>query len=214
MKTILTILLTSSLVTMAVGKEIKILNASYDPTRELYQEYDAAFAKYWKAKTGDDVAISQSHGGSGKQAQSVINGLGADVVTLALAYDIDAIAKQAKLLPADWQKRLPDNSAPYTSTIVFLVRKGNPKHIRDWDDLVKPEVMVVVPNPKTSGGARWAYLAAYAYSLETSGHDEAKAKAFITRLYKNVPILDSGARGSTITFAQRGIGDVLLTWEN
>ena len=214
MKTILTILFASSLVIVAGGKEIKLLNVSYDPTRELYQEYDTAFAKYWKAKTGDDVAVSQSHGGSGKQAQSVINGLGADVVTLALAYDIDAIAKQARLLPADWQKRLPDNSAPYTSTIVFLVRKGNPKHIQNWDDVVKPGVSVVVPNPKTSGGARWAYLAAYAYALETYGHDEAKAKAFITRLYKNVPILDSGARGSTITFAQRDIGDVLLTWEN
>jgi sulfate transport system substrate-binding protein len=214
MKTILIILLTSALVITAVGKEIKILNVSYDPTRELYQQYDAAFVKYWKAKTGDDVAISQSHGGSGKQAQSVINGLGADVVTLALAYDIDAIAKQAKLLPADWQKRLPDNSAPYTSTIVFLVRKGNPKHIRDWDDLVRAGVIIVTPNPKTSGGARWTYLAAYAYALETSGRDAAKAKDFITRLYKNVPILDSGARGATITFAQRGIGDVLLTWEN
>jgi len=214
MKTILTILFASSLVTVAVGKEIKLLNVSYDPTRELYQEFDAAFAKYWKAKTGDDVTVSQSHGGSGKQAQSVINGLGGDVVTLALAYDIDAIAKQARLLPADWQKRLPDNSTPYTSTIVFLVRKGNPRHIQNWDDVVKPGVSVVVPNPKTSGGARWAYLAAYAYALETYGHDEAKATAFITRLYKNVPILDSGARGSTITFAQRGIGDVLLAWEN
>jgi sulfate transport system substrate-binding protein len=214
MKTILTILFASSLVIVAGGKEIKLLNVSYDPTRELYREYNAAFAKYWKAKTGDTVAISQSHGGSGKQAQSVINGLGADVVTLALAYDIDAIAKQARLLPADWQKRLPDNSTPYTSTIVFLVRKGNPKHIQNWDDVVKPGVSVVVPNPKTSGGARWAYLAAYAYALETYGHDEAKAKDFITRLFKNVPILDSGARGSTITFAQRGIGDVLLAWEN
>ena len=214
MKTILTILFASSLITVAGGKEIKLLNVSYDPTRELYQEYNTAFAKYWKAKTGDEVAVSQSHGGSGKQAQSVINGLEGDVVTLALAYDVDAIAKQARLLPADWQKRLPDNSTPYTSTIVFLVRKGNPKQIKDWDDVVKPGVSVVVPNPKTSGGARWAYLAAYAYALETSGHDEAKAKAFITRLYKNVPILDSGARGATITFAQRGIGDVLLAWEN
>ena len=214
MKSFLTVLLASSLITVAAGEEIKLLNVSYDPTRELYKEYNTAFAKYWKAKTGDDVAVSQSHGGSGKQAQSVINGLGADVVTLALAYDIDAIAKQARLLPADWQKRLPDNSAPYTSTIVFLVRKGNPKNIKDWDDVVKPGVSVVVPNPKISGGARWAYLAAYAYALETYGHDEAKAKDFITRLYKNVPILDSGARGSTITFAQRDIGDVLLTWEN
>ena len=214
MKTILTLLLASSLVTVVGAKEIKLLNVSYDPTRELYQEYNAAFAKYWKAKTGDEVAISQSHGGSGKQAQSVVNGLEADVVTLALAYDIDAIAKQSRLLPADWQKRLPDNSTPYTSTIVFLVRKGNPKHIQDWSDVVKPGVSVVVPNPKTSGGARWAYLAAYAYSLETDGHDEAKAKDFVTRLYKNVPILDPGARGSTITFARRGIGDVLLAWEN
>jgi sulfate transport system substrate-binding protein len=214
MKTFLTILAASALAVVAEAKDIKLLNVSYDPTRELYQEYNAAFAKYWKAKTGDDVVISQSHGGSGKQAQSVINGLEADVVTLALAYDIDAIARQAKLLPADWQTRLPDNSTPYTSTIVFLVRKGNPKHIKDWDDVVKPGVSVIVPNPKTSGGARWAYLAAYAYALETYGHDDAKAKAFITKLYKNVPILDSGARGSTITFAQRGIGDVLLAWEN
>ena len=214
MKILLTILLASSLAAVAGAKEIKLLNVSYDPTRELYQEYNAAFTKYWKAKTGNDVVISQSHGGSGKQAQSVINGLEADVVTLALAYDIDAISRQARLLPADWQKRLPGNSTPYTSTIVFLVRKGNPKHIRDWDDVVKPGVTVVVPNPKTSGGARWAYLAAYAYALETYGHDDAKAKAFITKLYKNVPILDSGARGSTITFAQRGIGDVLLAWEN
>ena len=214
MKILLTILLASSLAAVAGAKEIKLLNVSYDPTRELYQEYNAAFTKYWKAKTGNDVVISQSHGGSGKQAQSVINGLEADVVTLALAYDIDAISQQARLLPADWQKRLPGNSTPYTSTIVFLVRKGNPKHIRDWDDVVKPGVTVVVPNPKTSGGARWAYLAAYAYALETYGHDDAKAKAFITKLYKNVPILDSGARGSTITFAQRGIGDVLLAWEN
>src|ERR1017187_9384254 len=196
------------------AKDIKLLNVSYDPTRELYQDYNAAFARYWKAKTGDDVVISQSHGGSGKQAQSVINGLEADVVTLALAYDVDAIAQQAKLLPADWQKRLPDNSTPYTSTIVFLVRKGNPKHIKDWDDVVKPGVTVVVPNPKTSGGARWAYLAAYAYALETYGRDDAKAKDFITKLYKNVPVLDSGARGSTITFVDHQIGDVLLAWEN
>jgi sulfate/thiosulfate-binding protein len=194
--------------------QISLLNVSYDPTRELYQEYNAAFAKYWKAKTGDDVTINQSHGGSGKQAQSVINGLEADVVTLALSYDIDSISQQAKLLPANWQSRLPDNSTPYTSTIVFLVRKGNPKGIKDWDDLVKPGVSIVVANPKTSGGARWAYLAAYAYALENYGHDDAKAKDFITKLYKNVPILDSGSRGSTITFAQRGIGDVLLAWEN
>ena len=214
MKTFLKILIVLAIAGAAHAKEISLLNVSYDPTREFYTEYNAAFAKYWKARTGDDVNISQSHGGSGKQAQSVINGLEADVVTLALAYDIDAIAQQAKLLPADWQKRLPNNSTPYTSTIVFLVRKGNPKGIKDWDDLVKPGVTVVVPNPKTSGGARWAYLAAYAHALESSGHNDAKAKEFITKLYKNVPILDSGARGSTITFAQRGIGDVLLAWEN
>jgi sulfate/thiosulfate transport system substrate-binding protein len=216
MKTFLKILvlLALALAVAANAKEIKLLNVSYDPTRELYQDYNAAFARYWKAKTGDNVIVAQSHGGSGKQAQSVINGLEADVVTLALAYDIDAISQQARLLPADWQKRLPDNSAPYTSTIVFLVRKGNPKHISDWNDIVKPGVTVVVPNPKTSGGARWAYLAAYAYALETFNHDDAKAKDFVTKLYKNVPVLDSGARGSTITFAKNGIGDVLLAWEN
>jgi sulfate transport system substrate-binding protein len=214
MKTLFKILLASSLVVSVGAKEIKLLNVSYDPTRELYQEYNTAFAKYWKAKTGDDVNVSQSHGGSGKQAQSVVNGLEADVVTLALAYDIDAIATQARLLPADWQKRLPNNSAPYTSTIVFLVRKGNPKGIKDWDDVVKKDVKVVVPNPKTSGGARWAYLAAWAYALEKNNHDEAAAREFIKKLYKNVPVLDSGARGSTVTFAQREIGDVLLAWEN
>lgn len=214
MKTFLTVVLASSLVAAADAKEIKLLNVSYDPTRELYQEYNAAFAKYWKAKTGDDVVISESHGGSGKQAQSVINGLEADVVTLALAYDIDAIAQQAKLLPAGWQKRLPDNSTPYTSTIVFLVRKGNPKHIKDWDDLVKPGVSVVTPNPKTSGGARWTFLAAWAYALEKNDHNEARARDFVARLYKNVPVLDSGARGSTITFVQHEVGDVLLAWEN
>ena len=214
MKIILSIILATSLAAAAGAKEIKLLNVSYDPTRELYTEYNAAFAKYWQAKTGDSVTISQSHGGSGKQAQAVINGLEADVVTLALAYDIDAISQQAKLLPADWQKRLPNNSTPYTSTIVFLVRKVNPKKIKDWDDVVKKGVTVVVANPKTSGGARWAYLAAYAYALETYGHDDAKAKDFITKLYKNVPVLDSGARGATVTFAQRDIGDVLLAWEN
>jgi sulfate transport system substrate-binding protein len=197
-----------------LAKEVKLLNVSYDPTRELYTEYNAAFAKYWQTKSGDTVNVSQSHGGSGKQAQSVINGLEADVVTLALAYDIDAISTQAKLLPADWQKRLPNNSTPYTSTIVFLVRKGNPKGIKDWDDVVKKGVSVVVANPKTSGGARWAYLAAYAYALEHNNHDDAKAKDFIKLLYKNVPVLDTGARGSTVTFAQRQIGDVLLAWEN
>jgi sulfate transport system substrate-binding protein len=214
MKTFLKILLAASLAVSAGAKEVKLLNVSYDPTRELYVEYNAAFAKYWQGKTGDDVKVSQSHGGSGKQAQAVINGLDADVVTLALAYDTDAIATQARLLPADWQKRLPNDSTPYTSTIVFLVRKGNPKNIKDWDDLVKPGVSVVVPNPKTSGGARWAYLAAYAYALDKNNKDDAAARDYIKKLYKNVPVLDSGARGSTVTFAQRQIGDVLLAWEN
>ena len=214
MKSSLKLLLACALAISAGAKEIKLLNVSYDPTRELYQEFNAAFAKSWKARTGDDVVVNQSHGGSGKQAQSVINGLEADVVTLALAYDIDAIARQARLLPTDWQKRLPHHSTPYTSTIVFLVRKGNPKNIRDWDDVVKPGVGVVVPNPKTSGGARWAYLAAYTDALEKNNHDDGKARAFVARLYKNVPVLDSGARGSTITFAKNGIGDVLLAWEN
>jgi sulfate transport system substrate-binding protein len=214
MKAIAKIILVAALASSVNAKEIKLLNVSYDPTRELYADYNAAFTKYWKAKSGDDVTISQSHGGSGKQAQSVVNGLEADVVTLALAYDIDAISTQARLLPADWQKRLPDNSTPYTSTIVFLVRKGNPKGIKDWDDVVKKGVSVVVANPKTSGGARWAYLAAYAYALEKYNHDDAAAREFIAKLYKNVPVLDSGARGSTVTFAQRQIGDVLLAWEN
>jgi sulfate transport system substrate-binding protein len=214
MKTFLQVLLVWTLAAAADAKEIKLLNVSYDPTRELYQDYNAAFAKYWKAKTGDLVVISQSHGGSGKQALAVINGLAADVVTLALAYDIDALAQQGKLLPDDWQKRLPDNSAPYSSTIVFLVRQGNPKHIKDWDDLVKPGVAVITPNPKTSGGARWTYLAAWAYALDQYGQDDAKARNFVKRLYKNVPVLDSGARGSTTTFVERGIGDVLLAWEN
>jgi sulfate/thiosulfate transport system substrate-binding protein len=191
-----------------------LLNVSYDPTRELYQDYNAAFAKYWKAKTGQAVTIQQSHGGSGAQARSVIDGLQADVVTLALAYDIDAISEKAKLLPANWQSRLPNNSTPYTSTIVFLVRKGNPKNIKDWDDLVKPGVAVITPNPKTSGGARWSYLAAWGYAYLRSGKSDAAAKDFVTKLYKNVPVLDSGARGSTTTFVERGIGDVLLSWEN
>jgi len=199
---------------VAQAADVELLNVSYDPTRELYQDFNAAFAKEWQAKTGDKVTIKQSHGGSGKQARAVIDGLQADVVTLALAYDIDEIADKAKLLPKDWQTRLPNNSAPYTSTIVFLVRKGNPKHIKDWDDVVRPGVSVIVPNPKTSGGARWAYLAAYGYALRKNGNDDAKARDFIARLYKNVPVLDSGARGSTTTFAERGIGDVLLTWEN
>jgi sulfate/thiosulfate-binding protein len=214
MKTYLSLSLLTLFAIAVNAAEVKLLNVSYDPTRELYAEYNAAFAKYWKAKTGDDVNVSQSHGGSGKQAQSVINGLEADVVTLALAYDIDAISTQARLLPADWQKRLPNDSTPYTSTIVFLVRKGNPKGIKDWDDVVKKGMSVVVANPKTSGGARWAYLAAYAYALEKNSHDDAAARDFISKLYKNVPVLDSGARGSTVTFAQRQIGDVLLAWEN
>lgn len=193
---------------------VKLLNVSYDPTRELYQDINAAFAKQWKAKTGVDVEISQSHGGSSKQARSVIDGLQADVVTLGLAYDIDSIAEHAHLLPANWQTRLPNNSTPYTSTIVFLVRHGNPKHIKDWDDLVRPGVSVIAPNPKSSGGARWAYLAAWGYALKKNNGDDKKAQEFVTRLYKNVPVLDSGARGSTTTFAQRGIGDVLLSWEN
>lgn len=198
----------------AAAKDIKLLNVSYDPTRELYQEFNSAFAKHWKSKTGDTVEVQQSHGGSGKQARSVIDGLEADVVTLALAYDVDAIAEKARLFPADWQKRLSKNSAPYTSTINFLVRKGNPKGIKDWDDLIKPGVSVITPNPKTSGGARWNYLAAWGYALRKHGNDAAKAREFIAALYKNVPVLDSGARGATVTFAQRGIGDVLISWEN
>jgi sulfate transport system substrate-binding protein len=198
----------------SAAADLKLLNVSYDPTRELYQDYNAAFAKYWKARTGDTVTVRQSHGGSGKQARAVIDGLDADVVTLALAYDVDAIADKAKLLPPDWKSRLPHNSSPYTSTIVFLVRKGNPKQIRDWPDVAKPGVGVIVPNPKTSGGARWAYLAAWGYAQGQAGGDETRARDFVTRLYKNVPVLDSGARGSTVTFAERGIGDVLLAWEN
>ena len=191
-----------------------LLNVSYDPTRELYDDYNKAFAAYWKQKTGKDVTIRQSHGGSGKQARTVIDGLPADVVTLALAYDIDAIATQGKLLPANWQTRLPNNSSPYTSTIVFLVRKGNPKGIKDWGDLAKPGVSVITPNPKTSGGARWNYLAAWAWALKQPGGSPATAEAFVAKLYQNVPVLDTGARGSTTTFAQRGIGDVLIAWEN
>ena len=190
-----------------------LLNVSYDPTRELYQEFNPAFAKYWKGKSGQEVVVKQSHGGSGKQARSVIDGVDADVVTLALAGDIDAIAEKARLLPADWQKRLPLASTPYTSTIVFMVRKGNPKGIKDWGDLVKPGVAVITPNPKTSGGAQWNYLAAWEFAKRTYG-SEAKAKEFVANLYKNVPVLDSGARGSTITFVERGIGDVFLSWEN
>jgi len=197
-----------------VAKEVSILNVSYDPTRELYGEYNKAFAKYWQAKTGDSVSVKQSHGGSGKQARSVIDGIESDVVTLALAYDIDEIAERAKLLPPDWQKRLKHNSSPYTSTYIFLVRKGNPKGIKNWDDLVKPGVSVITANPKTSGGARWGYLAAYGFALKQPGGTDAKAQTFVASLFKNVPVLDSGARGSTVTFAERGIGDVLLAWEN
>jgi sulfate/thiosulfate-binding protein len=191
-----------------------ILNVSYDPTRELYDDYNAVFAKYWKAKTGQTVTVQQSNGGSGKQARAVIDGLPADVVTLGLAYDIDAIAQRTGLIPRNWQSRLPQNSTPYTSTIVLLVREGNPKHIRNWDDLVRPGVSVITPNPKTSGGARWNFLAAWAYALSQPGGNDASAKAFVTKLYKNVPVLDSGARGSTTTFVERGIGDVLIAWEN
>jgi sulfate transport system substrate-binding protein len=192
---------------------ISLLNVSYDPTRELYQSYNAAFSKHWKETKGEDVSVRQSHGGSGKQARAVIDGLEADVVTLGLAYDIDAIAEKG-ILDKDWRKKFPNNSTPYTSTIVFLVRKGNPKGIKDFDDLVKPGIQVIAPNPKSSGGARWAYLAAWLYADTKFGKDEAKSKDFITKLYKNVPVLDSGARGSTTTFAQRGMGDVLLAWEN
>ncbi len=200
--------------TGAIASEETLLNVSYDPTRELYQEYNAAFAKYWEAKTGDKVTVNQSHGGGGKQARAVIDGLEADVVTLALSYDIDQLYEKAKLIPQDWQKRLPNNSSPYTSTIVFLVRKGNPKNIHDWDDVVKPGVGVITPNPKTSGGARYNHLAAWAYALKHNGNDQAAAKEFVTKLYKNVSVLDSGARGATTTFLDRGVGDVLLTWEN
>jgi sulfate transport system substrate-binding protein len=203
-----------TIIPVLAQKAITLLNVSYDPTRELYQEYNAAFAKYWKEKTGETVTIRQSHGGSSKQARAVIDGLQADVVTLALAYDIDAIHEQSKLLPKDWQQRLPHNSAPYTSTLALLVRKGNPKRIKDWDDLIKPGISVITPNPKTSGVARWNYLAAWGYALKKNNSDETTTKEFITKLYKNVPVLDSGARGATTTFVERGIGDVLINWEN
>jgi sulfate transport system substrate-binding protein len=209
-----TALAATLLMAPALKADVTLLNVSYDPTRELYDDYNKAFARYWEAKTGQKVTVRQSHGGSGKQARTVIDGLQADVVTLALAGDIDALATQGKLLPANWQGRLPHNSAPYTSTIVFLVRKGNPKGIKDWGDLVKPGVSVITPNPKTSGGARWNYLAGWAWALKQPGGSEATATEFIRKLYKAVPVLDTGARGSLTTFAQRGIGDVFISWEN
>jgi sulfate/thiosulfate transport system substrate-binding protein len=213
MKTIKLLAFLSSLLASSVFAD-ELLNVSYDPTREFYQEFNSAFAKQWKQQTGKTLTVKQSHGGSGKQARSVIDGLSADVVTLALSGDIDSIATQANLLPKDWQAKLPDNSSPYTSTIVFVVRKGNPKGIKDWDDLVRTGVKVITPNPKTSGGARWNYLAAWAYAERKFGGDQAQVKQFIGALFKNVPVLDTGARGSTTTFAQRGIGDIFLSWEN
>jgi sulfate transport system substrate-binding protein len=198
----------------AAAGSAKLLNVSYDPTRELYEDYNKVFASWWKSTNGQDVSISQSHGGSGKQARSVIDGLDADVVTLALAYDIDAIAEKSQLLPKAWQTSFPNNSTPYTSTIVFLVRKGNPKGIKDWNDLIKPGVSVITPNPKTSGGARWNYLAAWGYALAHNNNDSAKAYEFTSKLFKNVPVLDAGARGATTTFVQRRIGDVAISWEN
>lgn len=208
-----TVFITGLFAIASVFGEQSILNVSYDPTRELYQDFNAAFSKYWESKTGEKITFKASHGGSGKQARAVIDGLDADVVTLALAYDIDAIAEKGGLLPVNWQTRLPNNSTPYTSTIVFLVRKGNPKKIKDWDDLVRDSISVITPNPKTSGGARWNYLAAWGYALKKYGSDD-KAKEFVAKLYKNVPVLDAGARGSTTTFVERGIGDVLIAWEN
>jgi len=214
MKALLFALTIGTAVIAPVSAQQSLLNVSYDPTRELYAEFNKTFAGNWKQQTGEDVTVRTSHGGSGAQARAVIDGLEADVVTLALAYDIDAIAEKAKLLPPDWQSRLPDNSSPYTSTIVFLVRAGNPKNIKDWPDLIKPGVKVITPNPKTSGAARWAYLAAWGYALKAPGGDAAKAREFVRQLYSHVPVLDSGARGSTMTFARRGQGDVLLSWEN
>ncbi len=211
--TLLGIVLTVGIL-LPAWAETTLLNVSYDPTREFYQDFNTAFARHWKAQTGESIKFQQSHGGAGKQARAVIDGLEADVVTLALAYDLDAIAEKAGLIPKDWQARLPNNSTPYTSTIVFLVRKGNPKGIKDWGDLVKPGIAIITPNPKTSGGARWNYLAAWGYALKQPGGDETKARDFVARLYKNVTVLDSGARGSTTTFAERGIGDVLISWEN
>jgi sulfate transport system substrate-binding protein len=207
------LLLALSLASAAAHADTTLLNVSYDPTRELYQSYDTAFASYWKKTSGQDVTVRQSHGGSAKQARAILDGIGADVATLALGYDIDTLADNG-LLPKNWQTRLPDNSSPYTSTIVFLVRKGNPKHIRDWNDLIRPGIQVITPNPKTSGGARWNYLAAWGYALHHNHGDETAAKKFVAALYKNVPILDTGSRGATITFVERGQGDVLLAWEN
>ena len=215
MKRILSaIVLSAALIGTVHAADVTLLNVSYDPTRELYRAYNAEFSKYWKAKSGDTVTIQQSHGGSGGQARAVIDGLKADVVTLALESDITAIAEKTKKIPADWRTKLPYNSTPYTSTYVFLVRKGNPKNLKNWDDLVKPGIEVIVPNPKTSGGAQWAYLAAWGFADQKFNHDEAKIKEFVGALYKNVPVLDTGARGSTTTFVQRGLGDVLLSWEN
>lgn len=212
-RTLTTTLASLLLAGSAFAADISLLNVSYDPTRELYQDFNKVFSRYWKAKTGDTVTIRQSHGGSGKQARAVIDGLDADLVTLALAYDIDAIADKG-LLAAEWQKRLPSNASPYTSTIVFLVRKGNPKGVKDWNDLIRPGVEVITPNPKTSGGARWNYLAAYGYALKQPGGNDTSARAFVSKLFANVKVMDSGARGATTTFAERGIGDVLLAWEN
>jgi sulfate/thiosulfate transport system substrate-binding protein len=213
-RTALAMLAASLLLAPAIRAETTLLNVSYDPTRELYSDFNRAFAAHWKAQTGEKVSIRQSHGGSGKQARTVIDGLPADVVTLALAYDIDKIAEKGKLLPADWQKRLPYGSTPYTSTIVFLVRKGNPKHIRDWGDLAKPGVGVITPNPKTSGGARWNYLAAWSWAMRRPGASTTTTERFLHALYGNVPVLDTGARASLTTFVQRGIGDVCISWEN
>ncbi len=213
-KKLLVGLVSSVLSAGALAKDITLLNVSYDPTRELYAEYNAAFSKYWQEKTGDKVTVNQSHGGGGKQIRAVIDGLEGDVVTQALSYDVDQLYEKSRLIPQDWQSRLPRNSSPYTSTMVFLVRKGNPKNIRDWSDVVKPGIGVVTPNPKTSGGARYNYLAAWGYALKHNNNDQAAAKNFVAQLYKNVSVLDSGARGSTTTFLERGVGDVLLTWEN
>ena len=214
LKLIFATALSLAVTTPIQAKEVNLLNVSYDPTRELYKEYNPVFAKYWKAKTGDDVTVNQSHGGGGKQARAVLEGLEADVVTLAIAYDVDQLYQKRKLIPENWQTLLPNNSCPYTSTIVFIVRKGNPLGIKDWNDIVKPNVSIVTPNPKTSGGARWNFLAAWGYALKHNNNDEAAAKSFVTQLYKNAAVLDTGARGSTTSFVEREIGDVLITWEN